>query len=352
MKFKIKSPTSGRMYTIDTLAKTCDCMADNECSHLKAVGAYKPKSWRGSINPSYAQALSAMIKSIRIRNVEEAMYWLIYLVRIEPANPGARFRLVRRLLIATSEDGFSLPLMQDISESFNDLMKGDLFLLADKLLKICKPTPWWNSDSNGKTYLEAFLVGERNCSYNFRTTDIHSQKETIGLFKEALESKDMETACTYLSYLTQVHKIDKMTFVEVLIGMAKAQQDNRAMTILAIHKKHKVILSEDWNFIGQGIFFLCGMGFNGCEYEDVYASAKEVHDAIAKAKAQWKTPHVVPYWGCDGVHCAGADRRYCGMLVDMVACCNAFEYYGNVGVENKWRRRFYTRKGLVVEPIE
>ena len=88
-----------------TSPSTCSCPAfklDLWCKHLEALGQYRPKKVRLTEKPNYAQALSGVVKSIRIRNLPEAAYWLKYCWSFNDRLPGSQFRTVRRLLIGSA----------------------------------------------------------------------------------------------------------------------------------------------------------------------------------------------------------------------------------------------------------
>jgi hypothetical protein len=51
----------------------------------------------------------------------------------------------------------------------------------------------------------------------------------------------------------------------------------------------------------------------------VEVSEDEVTDMLDQAKERWKEPHPIPRWLCDGIHCAGNDTRFAGILPNMYA---------------------------------
>lgn len=73
---------------------------------MGALGLYRVRPFRPTSHPTFSQALSALVKSLRIRRPEEAVYWLVYLDRFTERE--YRFRTARRLLIGSAEDGHSV----------------------------------------------------------------------------------------------------------------------------------------------------------------------------------------------------------------------------------------------------
>lgn len=82
MKVMLKSFTAPDIfYEVDKDALTCTCPAFNanrHCKHLEALGCYKMRKATLSPRPSFSQALSALVKSIRLREINEGAYWLSY----------------------------------------------------------------------------------------------------------------------------------------------------------------------------------------------------------------------------------------------------------------------------------
>jgi len=70
---------------------------------------------------------------------------------------------------------------------------------------------------------------------------------------------------------------------------------------------------------------------------------------LNKAKDNWRNPQPIPRWCCDGVHCAGDDPRFMGMLPEMYTVCKAFEHYGRVDPTDEWLPEFQCYDGLMIE---
>src|SRR5437016_4168310 len=94
-------------YKISLDKRTCSCpqfVTARSCKHLNALGIYgTPRPFVAKTHPTFSQALSAMVKSIRVRRAEDAVYWLTYLDTFK--EPEFRFRTARRILIGSAEDG-------------------------------------------------------------------------------------------------------------------------------------------------------------------------------------------------------------------------------------------------------
>src|SRR5436190_22049642 len=79
----LKSFSGESRYKISLDQRTCSCpqfVAARCCKHLNALGIYgTPRPFVAKTHPTLSQALSAMVKSIRLRRVADAVYWLVYL---------------------------------------------------------------------------------------------------------------------------------------------------------------------------------------------------------------------------------------------------------------------------------
>src|ERR1035441_8449030 len=161
---------SGVDYTVDRSERTCTCpqfAADGHCRHLDEVGVYQPKQFTPRTHPTFSQALSGMVKSIRLRRVEDAIYFLVYLDQFPPneklSQKAARFRVARRILIGAAEDGMSLSVMEEVAANFKFLCKlyTPLVYLAAEIVRICKLPNWWNPVTGGHDYILSSLIGFR-----------------------------------------------------------------------------------------------------------------------------------------------------------------------------------------------
>jgi hypothetical protein len=156
-------------YNISFDQKTCDCPnfngRANGCEHLTALGIHRLKPFTPSTHPTFSQALSALVKSIRLRRVEDAVYWLVYLDTFKGAQ--YRLRTARRLLISSAEDGHSVAVMEQVGRKFWSLSKPqtDLIDLVAEAIRLCKLPNWWHPDSGGPEYIYQSLIGQRAWFY-------------------------------------------------------------------------------------------------------------------------------------------------------------------------------------------
>jgi len=344
---KIKSCSSNKYYQLDIENETCSCDAfknAKHCKHLDSVGVYKNKKWSQTAHPTFSQALSGMVKSIRLRRVQDAIYWLVYCDSLQKVETGARFRLARRTLIAAAEDGVSIPVMEVVDANYRGRMldkSADIILFAAEIQRICGTPNWWDSSTGGHEYLQSCLVASRNNMYG----DSNHLSDSALLAQ--MDSDDPQVVMTAFDALCGRTTIGKTVLANKVLGMAEHRNSEEGKRVVGVHLNNRSALSGDANFIGQALWWVIGGGFNNQTIATV--EAEPLYDMIHKAHMDWKTPKRIPEWCCDGIHCGGTDRRFAGMLNDMVACTQVFNYYGDVTPDLKWRREFYLLDGLRYE---
>src|ERR1035441_1326993 len=79
---RLKAFSGVGWHNVDLDKKTCDCsdfQMSAYCRHLDALGIHSFRPFTPKAHPTFSQALSGLVKSLRIRRVEEAVYWLHYL---------------------------------------------------------------------------------------------------------------------------------------------------------------------------------------------------------------------------------------------------------------------------------
>src|ERR1039458_8233640 len=99
---------SGVVYTVDRSGRACTCqqfLSEGQRKHLDELGVYQTKYFTPRTHPTFSQALSGLVKSIRMRRVEDSIYWLVYLDGFPPSEKlrkkAARFRVARGILLGS-----------------------------------------------------------------------------------------------------------------------------------------------------------------------------------------------------------------------------------------------------------
>lgn len=335
-------------YRLSLEEQKCDCPEFKSthwrCEHLTALGIYPARPFVSKTHPSFSQALSGLVKSLRIRRVEDAVYWLVYLDTFRDSQH--RFRTARRLLIASAEDGHSIRVMERVVESFAKIsrLQTDLLYLLAEAARICKLPNWWHPSTAGPDYIYSGMVGQRRLAY---LSAERTQENMSKLIEQGIEERSKETALAGVMGLSDA-KIGGTRQAELILSVAKRYQHPLAERLAEIHLRAKSALSSDNNFLCQAAWMMAG-GESPVALTLEPVTNSEVMQLLDAAKEKWKTPRPIPGWCCDGIHCAGNDARFAGLWHLMYAVCKAFEYYGRVDPEDKWLPRFNCYDGLIVE---
>ena len=348
---RLKSFVSDRWHVISFDQKTCDCeqfLGGQRCEHLNALGIYRLRPFTPTVRPTFSQALSGLVKSLRIRRVDEAVYWLLYLDRFREKQ--YRFRTARRLLIGSAEDGNAIPVMEMIADSFRMLSKPetDLWYLAAEAIRICKLPNWWHPESGGPDYIYQSLVGQRRWWYKQWDHKLKTLEQEISI---AIDCQDKAMALggvMAFSFLQKTERVGATKQAEFLLRLAEERKHDLAIRLCKIHLSHKSALSGDNNFLSQAAWMMASGQSPVAEKSEI-VTIGECNEVLEEARESWKTPHPIPTWCTDGIHCAGNDTRFTGMLPEMNAVCMAFRFYGRVDPADLWLPQFRFLDGLIID---
>jgi hypothetical protein len=296
---RLKSFTGDEWYTVSLDNKTCTCakfLTTHElCKHLNALGIYsRQRPFVARSHPTFSQALSGMVKSIRLRRPEEAIYWLVYLDTFK--EPQHRFRTARRILIGSAEDGHSISVMEHVVDSFKRISKAEAGLeeLAAEVLRICKVPNWWHSSTGGHDYIYSGMLGHRKLAYLSGTITTESLPKLI---EQGIAEKATPTALAGVMGLSEI-RMGASKQAELVSALAKRNGRDMAERLAQVHLRARSALSSDNNFLCQAAWMLAG---GNSPVADVLhpVTGAEVSDLIEEARAGWRDPQPIPGWCCD-----------------------------------------------------
>jgi hypothetical protein len=314
------------------------------CKHLQAFGIYHLRAFQAKSQPTFSQALSGLVKSLRIRRVDDAVYWLLYLDRFK--DPQYRSRTARRLLIGSAEDGHSISVMEKVLEAFPKIARRqtDLQYLVTEAVRICKAPNWWHPGTGGPDYIHSSMVGERELAY---FPGERSLETATKLIEQGIEQRTKTLALAGLMALAAA-KVASTKQAELVLSLAKKYQHPLAERLAQVHLHARSALSGDNNFLSQAVWMMAGGVSPVAEAIEPVPDA-EVAKLLDRAMEKWKSPQPIPGWCCDGKHCAGNDVRFMGMLPNMFAVCKAYEHYGRIDPQDKWLPAFQCYDGLEIQ---
>jgi hypothetical protein len=349
---RLRSFTGEHWYNISIEQKTCTCANfDNAkgCKHLSVLGIHRLRVFTPTAQPTFSQALSALVKSIRLRRVEDAVYWLVYLDTFK--EPQYRFRTARRLLIGSAEDGHSVAVMEEIGKKFWQLCKpaANLMDLVAEAIRICKLSNWWHPESGGPDYIHQSLIGQR--AWLYEKWD-HSASTVQNEIAKAIAESNRAMAIGGVMAFADVRPTFGATKqAEFLLGCAERMGNNLAARLCKVHLSAKSALSGDNNFLCQAVWMMAG-GESPVAESILPVTADECHELVDKAKERWKNPEPIPRWCVDGLHSAGDDPRFAGMLPEMWSVCRAYQHHGRVDPADEWLPHFRCYDGLIIQQCE
>ena len=346
---RLKSFHGTEWHSVSLDDKTCDCPEFQKswrgCEHLSALGIHRLKPFKPTTHPTFSQALSGLVKSLRVRRVEDAVYWLTYLHGFKEKQH--RFRTARRLLIGSVEDGLSIRVMEQVRDKFSEIGKPDSELLhwVAEAVRICKLPNWWHPESGGPDYIYQSLVGER--AWRYKAWD-HKLPTLQNEIQKAIEEKDRALALGGVTAFGTVQEAFGATKqAQFLLQLAENTGNDLAARLCNLHLSAKTALSSDNNFLCMATWMMAG-GVSHVAETILPVSVGECYALLEQARHQWQNPQPIPRWCCDGIHCAGDDPRFMGCLPEMYAVCKAFEHYGRVHPDDEWLPDFQCYDGLVI----
>lgn len=325
----------GVKYEVDLKQKTCTCPAwqsgkTRPCKHLKSLLNPPPKV------PTVSMMKSAMIKSVRLRWTEDAVFWARCLWRF----PKERYTLVRRLAIMSGEDGMSLPVS---IRAVNLLVQWDRVKerhVIAFLAKLCKTTVWYQSE-DGRLYAELWRkrMEDKVLPPKLKKANI---PELTGLMQKAAEEGDVYRLCCLQDELAKSHRKERSThiFYKDIRAIAVALNRLEARMTASLLMDAGFPLYTDGNLSAHAVFRL-GHSFEPSN-EDPSVSASEVDELVDRTDERLKgAGEKVPSYFLDGVHTGGSDRRFAGYEKPMWGMCRAYMTFGRLHPDDKWPADFW-----------
>ena len=242
--------------------------------------------------------------------------------------------------------------MEKCVSSFRMLQKKDIDLAywVAEALRICNVPNWWDSSTGGHDYIYTSLVGWRAMFYEH---DWDRQTETVKQrLEEAVETKDKIGVAKWICGFDKCKndKAGTSKQAEFILELAKKYSSDYAGRLMEVHLSQRSALSVDNNFICQALWYLAGGQCSVAEKIEQVTKG-ECRELIEKVTDRWKNPQPIPGWCCDGIHSAGNDVRFAGILPQMYAVCKAFDHYGWVDPNDKWLPEFQCYDALMIEKL-
>jgi hypothetical protein len=319
--------TPGVRYEVDLEKRSCRCPAfqsnpRRECKHLRSLD----ELFEHSGEPDPTEALSALVKSIRLRRSGDAVTWLHYLWRI----PQYRARAQRRILIAAAEDNLSVGVIRRVAEWYGTIERVKIEYAVREVLRICATPNWWAQD-DGHAYIQAWAVAEVDVPH----LEGKTEDDLFTLMAGGRAGKPDATALAAFSALYARPRIAVYRLAEVLSDAAGRSQSIQANRLASLFKANLRHIGVDANLSGQALYAtLVGrFGWQGIPEP----SLEEARHLIKLARDRLAGGAQVPAWALDGIHTGRLrDPRFAGTVERMAACCKAFRRFGRLSVDDRW----------------
>lgn len=300
----------------------------------------------GENHASQVQVMSALVKTVRLRRVDDAVYWFTHFAKFFPDQ---KFRLSRRLLIIAAEDNLCVPVQVQAMEWFAHSLGKDnkkWYNGAVSLLHlICATQNWWE-DPAGAHHILAFRRAERIFKDSSDLGKKMLAKEPVPLDDpgKALLVHFAKQNVDDWSVCGDGQPGDKDSYALWLMEEARKRGMLSARMTALVHHRWAKFLTFDDNYLSQAVYkIVYGLmgyrGFPGVSSEVVAAS-------VTQAKARLQSPEKPPSWTQDGIHTGGSDRRFAGMYMHMVACCNAYRVYGRLHPDDEHTKEMFSTTQL------
>jgi len=319
-------------YTIDTQKQTCTCPAFQRAGICKHLTQYGIITVQEPTRPTISQAMSAFIKAYRLRWPDEAVYWAAYIWM----DPKARFRLVRRVLIAGGEDNLCLGIMARAARLRGHWAHLTFTDIAREVIRATHTPNWWSQPS-GQSYVHAFRLAAD--SPQLKAMQGWSWPALEGLFWDGVKSDDCSTALLALEAGWH-HTKQLPGFAERLHQYAYVQGAMAAAKTMAHVLAQQTTMKIEGNHVCQAVVRLFDPDLGDQTVPAVSRDEARAHVETVKHELLHE-PRRLRACFQDGVHTSGRDARFAGTPKAMAGMCLAYNHFGRLHPDDAWPARFW-----------
>lgn len=300
---------------------------------------------------SIAQAMSALVKSVRLRHTEDAVYWYLHVAYCFPQD---YFRLYRRMFIIGAEDCIDAATQRQMYEWYKMSLVNKDRTLVNKLavhllIKICSKEDWWQSHS-GQRYILGWRLTEKAAKKaDLVEKAFFSSPECIQEILTIATSNSPRGVRTEKALELHFHGcangMNREAYAQALVNGATQSKNLQARMTAQGHLAYaKELGNMDENWLGQALWRLLGHDLSAVDIQDTPDTDKLFSQKLQEV---FEASRIPPAWTQDGVHCSGKDRRFAGLLSSMVACCNVFREYNDLDPAIEFKDEHYSSERLM-----
>lgn len=285
-----------------------------------------------------SQAVSALIKSLRLRRTQDAVYWYTHILKYWPEQ---QYRAVRRVLIMAAEDGINVPVQQAVADWFKQAVNSKdmkfVYRGGVSMIHLICATPNWWSDPAGSFYI---CMWRRTARW-FKEDIDDAQKEDIAKRPTFLD----DPVQAFRQHMCRMNTdgFDRGKYAEELAEEARKRGNLYARLTALVAARYAKPLAGDDNYTGQALYRLVYGPLGGTEYPKIDPNAVAKSEDLAKLAL----PQKVPSWALDGIHVGGKDRRFAGDVPQMLGCCNAYRHFKRLDPADEWFGELYSTTRLL-----
>ena len=283
----------------------------------------------GLEQPDVSLLSSALVKSIRLRRTEDAIGWLARLW----AFPSLRYRVSRRILISSAEDGMSPELIQVVGRWFGGPHRISLPHAAREVRRICQTPSWW-ALPEGHQYMSCW----RRAEFIAEALPQSSFDGCATALDRAMRLHDLLGALAVFTRMSVMPEFLNLRLADHFAPHIEQSEDRRAVALFDCWRGLAPILGRDTNVSGQLLYMLLGG-----RLPRLTVPPTELNDVVPLS-ADWELREP-PVWANDGIHARAdgpIDRRFAGLVGNFVAMANAYAYYGRLDPNDPWRPEFFS----------
>jgi hypothetical protein len=292
--------------------------------------------------PNTALYVSALVKSIRLRRTEDAIAWLLTLWSF----PSLRYRLTRRILISSGEDGISSELIGAVALWYKGPQRYSFAHAAHEVCRICGTPSWWAIPSGHE-----MIVSWKRAESIAARVQTNSLDATLSMLDRAIAKQNLLGGLGCFTRASLLPDFSNDRLVSAFCRWVEPVNDERTTKLFDSWREIAHDLGKDTNICGLLVFLLLGGRLPVVSVPDFkepcvqlpanFLQRVQLTSNLGQGAADLPQP---PAWANDGIHARAdgpMDRRFAGVLSNFLAMCRAYDFYGRLDPADPWLPEFY-----------
>lgn len=281
--------------------------------------------------PTPSDAISAFIKSVRLRYPTESIKWLTYLWQ----QPKERPRVQRRILLISGEDNISVGVTEMVSDWYGSPSRKSIEAAATEVLRIIETKNWY-AQPDGREYIYSWRIAELSPP-DFSGASLNDLFEIMG---KAVKDHDLIRGLAAFNAAYERRDFRAQHLASHLMEWARESGNQQANRLAHVFSKNASTLWTDGNISGQAYYALIHGEFGEQRVPEI--NSETATQLIDQAIEKLQGPIEAPSYARDGIHTkSGSEKRFSGVVRHMAAASRAFEHFGRLDPSDQWLPEFY-----------